>query len=89
MKNVIIVGAGIGGLCSAVRLLNRGCKVTILEKESTLGGVVNIKEGEGFSFDLTASIVMTHDIYTEIFKSVGKNYEDYICLLYTSDAADE
>lgn len=81
MKNVIIVGAGIGGLCSAVRLLNRGCKVTILEKESTLGGVVNIKKGEGFSFDLTASIVMTHDVYTEIFKSIGKNYEDYIELI--------
>lgn len=81
MKNVIIVGAGIGGLCSAIRLLNRGCKVTILEKENTIGGVVNIKEGEGFSFDLTASIVMTPDIYTEIFKSVGKNYEDYIELI--------
>lgn len=80
MEKVIIIGAGIGGLCSAVRLLHEGYKVTIYEKEDTVGGKVNIKHGNGSTFDLTASILMTPDIYTEIFKSVGKNYEDYFIL---------
>ncbi|MEG1256588.1 phytoene desaturase family protein [Clostridium sp.] len=78
MKEVIVVGAGIGGLCTAIRLLNKGYKVTIFEKENTIGGKVNIKSNKGASFDLTASILMTPDIYTEIFQSVGKNYKDYI-----------
>lgn len=81
MKKVIVVGAGIGGLCSAIRLLNKGYDVTIIEKESTIGGKVNIKNSKGANFDLTASILMTSDIYTDIFQAVGKNYKDYIELI--------
>lgn len=81
MKKVIIVGAGIGGLCSAVRLLKSGYKVTIYEKEGTLGGKVNIKQNKGAKFDLSASLLMTPHIYTELFEYVGKDYRDYIELI--------
>ncbi|MDK2564464.1 phytoene desaturase family protein [Romboutsia sedimentorum] len=81
MKSVITVGAGIGGLCTAIRLLKQGYKVTILEKEKEIGGKVNIKNIEGATFDLTASILMTPKIYTEIFDEVGKDYKDYFELI--------
>lgn len=77
MKDVVIVGSGIGGLCTAVRLLKHGFKVTILEKESTIGGKVNVKEAQGFKFDLTASILMTPHIYTEVFDYAGRDYRNY------------
>lgn len=77
MKDVIIVGSGIGGLCTAVRLLKNGFNVTILEKGSTIGGKVNIKESHGFRFDLTASILMTPHVYSEIFEYAGRDYKDY------------
>lgn len=77
MNNIVIVGGGIGGLCSAVRLLSKGFKVTILEKEPTVGGKVNRKEIKDFNFDLTASILMTPKVYTDIFEELGKNYKDY------------
>ncbi|MGL4913315.1 MAG: phytoene desaturase family protein [Romboutsia sp.] len=81
MKKVLIVGGGIGGLCTGVRLLKQGYKVTILEKEKSVGGKVNVKIRNGAKFDLTASILMTPQIYTEIFDSVGKNYRDYFELI--------
>ncbi|HSQ88523.1 phytoene desaturase family protein [Romboutsia sp.] len=81
MKKVLIVGAGIGGLCTAIRLLKKGYNVTILEKEKAIGGKVNIKIREGARFDLTASILMTPQIYTEIFDTVGKDYRDYFELV--------
>ena len=56
MKKVLVVGAGIGGLCTAIRLLNKGYDVTILEKENRVGGKVNIKIKNGARFDLTASV---------------------------------
>lgn len=81
MKDVIVVGSGIGGLCTAVRLLKKGFKVTILEKEGTVGGKVNIKENEQFKFDLTASILMTPHMYTEVFDYSGRDYRDYFKLI--------
>ena len=41
MANVLIIGAGIGGLCTAVRLLKKGFNVTIIEKEFSVGGKIN------------------------------------------------
>ena len=77
MQEVIIVGAGIGGLACAVRLLKEGYKVKILEKEDTIGGCINIKKEGKYTFDLTSSIIMTPQIYTDLFKDIGLNYEEY------------
>ena len=77
-KKVIIVGAGIGGLSSAVRLLSNGYDVEIYEKNKTIGGVVNFIENNTSRFDLSASILMMPDSYKEIFSYVNKNYKDYL-----------
>ena len=77
-KKVIIVGAGIGGLSTALRLLKNGYEVEIYEKNKTIGGCVNFIETETFRFDLSASILMMPDPYKEIFSYVNKNYNDYL-----------
>jgi phytoene desaturase len=77
-KYVIIIGAGVGGLSTAVKLLSRGYKVVIYEKNNRIGGKVNLIETDKFRFDLTASILMTPKIYKDIFKYVGKDYRKYI-----------
>ena len=41
-EHVIVVGGGIGGLCSGIYLSNKGFQVTIVEKNETLGGKINI-----------------------------------------------
>ena len=45
-KDVIIVGGGIGGLCSGIYLLHKGFNVTIVEQKEKLGGKINIIEEE-------------------------------------------
>jgi phytoene desaturase len=77
-KKVIIIGAGIGGLSTALRLLHNGYEVEIYEKDETIGGRVNIIETETFRFDLSASILMMPDLYKEIFSYVNKDYRDYL-----------
>lgn len=77
-KKVLIIGAGVGGLATAVRLLSKGYKVEIYEKEETIGGRVNIIETENFKFDLTASILMIPNIYGEVFQEANRNYKDYL-----------
>lgn len=81
MKRVAIIGAGIGGLSTAIRLLKNGYKVTIIEKESTVGGKINQLNQYGNVFDLTASIIMTPQIYIDLFKYINKDYTKYIELI--------
>lgn len=50
-RNVLIVGAGIGGLATALRLAKRNYAVEILEKNPQAGGRVNRICKDGFTFD--------------------------------------
>jgi len=70
MKKVIIIGSGLGGLSTALRLSHKGYDVTIIEKHSTPGGRVNVIEQDGFKFDLGPSFMsMTYEL-DELFDSV-------------------
>jgi len=40
-KEVVVIGGGIAGISSALSLANRGVKVTLIEKEAQLGGMLN------------------------------------------------
>jgi phytoene desaturase len=71
MKKAVIIGSGLGGLSTALRLSHNGYDVTILEKHSTPGGRLNIIEQDGFRFDMGPSFMsMTYEL-DELFNSVG------------------
>lgn len=70
-KSVIIIGAGIGGLATGARLLKMGYEVTIIEKNPYCGGKTGSLKAEGFTFDLTASIMMMPDEYMGLSKELG------------------
>ena len=50
-KKVLIVGAGIGGLATALRLVKKGYTVEIIEKNEQAGGRLNQIKKDGFTFD--------------------------------------
>lgn len=50
-KSVVIIGAGYTGLVSALRLAQKGHKVTILERGSTVGGLASGFKVEGASLE--------------------------------------
>jgi phytoene desaturase len=50
-KKVLITGAGLGGLATALRLAKKGFSVEILEKNSNAGGRLNQLKKDGFTFD--------------------------------------
>lgn len=76
-KLAIIIGSGIGGLSTAVRLLSKGYDVKIYEKQSSIGGKTNQLVHDSFTFDLTASILMNRKIYEEVFRDVNLDFRDY------------
>lgn len=71
MKTVIIIGSGLGGLSTALRLNHAGYGVTVLEKASTAGGRLNTINENGFRFDMGPSFMsMTYEL-DELFESIG------------------
>ncbi|MBP7562366.1 MAG: phytoene desaturase, partial [Candidatus Cloacimonetes bacterium] len=50
-EKVIVVGAGLGGLSTALRLVKKGYEVEIIEKNSKAGGRLNQIKKDGFTFD--------------------------------------
>lgn len=77
-KKITIIGAGVAGLASAIRLQHEGFEVKILEKESTPGGKMNRIDVDGYKFDLGPTIVMMPELYREVFELAGRDPEDYI-----------
>ena len=77
-KKVIVIGAGVAGLSSAVRLQAEGYQVELFEKESIVGGKMHVIEKDGFRFDLGPTIVMMPELYREVYEAAGKDPNDYI-----------
>jgi phytoene desaturase len=50
-KTVLVIGAGLGGLATALRLSKKGYSVEIVEKNNQPGGRLNQIKKDGFTFD--------------------------------------
>lgn len=80
---VIVVGSGIAGLATAVRLAVAGHQVKVFEANSYPGGKLSEVNINGFRFDAGPSLFTMPDLVTELFELAGKDPKqnfDYIRL---------
>ena len=72
-QDVLIVGAGPGGLASALLLAHSGLKVRVIEKTPFIGGRTRIVEHNGFKFDNGPTFFHFPEVIEEIFQAIGKD----------------
>ncbi len=72
---VVIIGAGIGGITTAVYLAKNGYSVNVYEKNSEPGGRCSRLIRNGHRFDLGATMLLMPGIYQEVFSSLGISLE--------------
>ncbi|KZZ82535.1 phytoene desaturase family protein [Bacillus sp. SJS] len=77
-KKVIVIGGGLGGMSSAIRLAADQYDVTVIEKGERLGGKLNVREGNGFKFDTGPSILTMPWVLEQLFRSANRDIHDYI-----------
>jgi phytoene desaturase len=77
-KNFIVVGAGLGGLATALRLAHRGHTVTILEKNGEIGGRNRPLKVNDCVFDSGPTLLMMLDPFRKLFADVGERFEDHL-----------
>jgi phytoene desaturase len=77
-KKIVIVGAGPGGLASALRLVAQGYEVEIFEAADRVGGRMAGFETDGYAFDTGPTILQLPHLYDQLFASAGLQRADYI-----------
>ncbi|MEW6517182.1 MAG: phytoene desaturase family protein [candidate division FCPU426 bacterium] len=77
-KRIAIVGAGPGGLTSAMLLAARGFDVTVFEQKDRVGGRnSSIRLGQ-FIFDVGPTFLMLKQILDEVFEEANRKSFDYL-----------
>ena len=69
----IIVGAGPGGLASAMLLAYSGVDVTVIEKAEKVGGRTRLVHKDGYTYDRGPPFFHYPEVIEEIFRAVGKD----------------
>lgn len=77
MKQALVIGSGVGGLATAIRMRAKGYEVHVYEKNSYPGGKLTVVEAAGFRFDAGPSVFTLPHLVTELFELAGKQPEDY------------
>lgn len=73
----IIIGSGVGGLATAIRLATDGFDVIVYEKNSYPGGKLSAFEKKGFLFDAGPSLFTCPNLIEEIFNYANEPIADY------------
>ncbi|GAC1444806.1 MAG: phytoene desaturase family protein [Chloroflexota bacterium] len=80
-RDCLIVGAGLGGLATAIRLRSEGWNVTVLEKNAHVGGRCSVLQRDGFTFDMGPTLLLMRDVLDDLFQTAGRNLDDYVDLI--------
>ncbi|MDC3104010.1 NAD(P)-binding protein, partial [Flavobacteriales bacterium] len=77
LKKVVVVGAGVGGLATAIRLSIKGYSVEVFESNSYVGGKLSQIESKDFRFDAGPSLFTMPELVDELFELANKNPRQY------------
>ncbi|HUR13206.1 MAG TPA: phytoene desaturase family protein [Mycobacteriales bacterium] len=77
---VVVVGAGLGGLSAALRLVAAGREVTVLERGPHPGGRAGLLELDGYSFDTGPTVLTMPDLIADALGCVGEELADWLDL---------
>ncbi|HEY7544563.1 MAG TPA: NAD(P)/FAD-dependent oxidoreductase [Blastocatellia bacterium] len=82
---VIIVGAGMGGLAAALRLAQHDFRVCILEARTSAGGLASGFEKDGFAFDAGPYILLDRNGLEWAFNQLGLDLASSVALRKIED----
>jgi phytoene desaturase len=77
-KRLVVIGAGLGGLATALRMAHRGHDVLVLEKTGEVGGRCKSVAVGDCRFDGGPTLLMMLDPFRKLFADVGERFEDHV-----------
>ena len=77
MARALIIGSGIAGIATSIRLAQKGFDVHVYEANSYPGGKLTSFEKEGFRFDAGPSLFTMPNLVTELFELCEEDPADH------------
>lgn len=77
MNKVAVIGSGIGGLATSIRLALKNYDVSVFEANSYLGGKLSSFEKDGFTFDTGPSLFTAPENIEALFSLAQKDITSY------------
>ncbi|MEL6933579.1 MAG: 1-hydroxycarotenoid 3,4-desaturase CrtD [Pseudomonadota bacterium] len=79
-RHVVVIGAGIGGLATALRLASQGVRVTVLERHSHAGGKMRTLPSRAGPVDTGPTVLTMRKVFDDLFASAGERLDEHITL---------
>lgn len=80
-RNVIVIGGGLGGLTAAALLAHYGMRVTLVEKNETLGGKLQDVTLGDHRFDFGPSTITMPWIFERVFALCASKVDPQLCFV--------
>lgn len=80
MLPVVVIGAGIGGLATAVALAAQGQTVRVIERDSVPGGKLRPVHIDGHALDAGPTVMTMRDVFDGLFALAGERLDDHLQL---------
>ncbi|WP_026689380.1 phytoene desaturase family protein [Alteribacter aurantiacus] len=77
MKTIAVIGGGLGGLASAIRLKSHGYHVLLFEKNAHTGGKLHEVQLGTHSFDFGPNTITMPHVFKQVLLDAGENPDEY------------
>ena len=77
-KKIAVVGAGIGGLVSALKLAQEGFEVKVFERSEYPGGKIRTLEANSGPINIGPTVLTMLPIFQNLFREVGEDIFDHL-----------
>ncbi|MEM9031370.1 MAG: FAD-dependent oxidoreductase, partial [Pseudomonadota bacterium] len=79
-SNIVVIGAGVGGLATAMLLSGNGARVTVVEAADAPGGKMRTLPSAAGPIDAGPTVLTLRPVFEELFASAGSRLEDHVTL---------
>ena len=86
MPDVIVIGAGLGGLSAAIVAAAEGAEVLVVEASSSRGGKAGEACVDGVSFDTGPSVLTLPGVLADVLRLAGVAMDDVVTLIRNDPA---
>ena len=76
----MVIGAGMGGLSTALRLTHAGCQVTVFDAMHHVGGKMRQVQSAAGPIDAGPTVVTMRHVFDDLFQTLGLRLEDHVTL---------